>query len=190
MQLFHTFGKHAVVLGGMFENKQRFSRCEYQQIETNSADTVTTMDAGFEMPMVYGAGLSYCYADRITLALDYQCQDWANVLYFNANDALAVRHRWALGAEYRHDPMGRRFLDRMSWRVGASYATSYTTQFEQPHLSVTMGFGFPLRTIGTVVNTTFEYGRRGFAAGQMNENYVRFVVNAAIAEHWFFKRKL
>jgi hypothetical protein len=53
-----------------------------------------------------------------------------------------------------------------------------------------MGFGFPLRTIGTVVNTTFEYGRRGFAAGQMNENYVRFVVNAAIAEHWFFKRKL
>jgi hypothetical protein len=78
----------------------------------------------------------------------------------------------------------------MSWRVGASYATSYTTQFEQPHLSVTMGFGFPLRTIGTVVNTTFEYGRRGFAAGQMNENYVRFVVNAAIAEHWFFKRKL
>ena len=142
------------------------------------------------MPMVYGAGLSYCYADRITLALDYQCQDWANVLYFNANDALAARHRWALGAEYRHDPMGRRFLDRMSWRVGASYATSYTTQFEQPHLSVTMGFGFPLRTIGTVVNTTFEYGRRGFAAGQMNENYVRFVVNAAIAEHWFFKRKL
>lgn len=190
MQLFHTFGKHAVVLGGMFENKQRFSRCEYQQIETNSADTVTTMDAGFEMPMVYGAGLSYCYADRITLALDYQCQDWANVLYFNDNDALATRHRWALGAEYRHDPMGRRFLDRMSWRVGASYATSYTTQFEQPHLSVTMGFGFPLRTIGTVVNTTFEYGRRGFAAGQMNENYVRFVVNAAIAEHWFFKRKL
>jgi hypothetical protein len=190
MQLFHTFGKHAVVLGGMFENKQRFSRCEYQQIEANSADTVTTMDAGFEMPMVYGAGLSYCYADRITLALDYQCQDWANVLYFNANDALATRHRWALGAEYRHDPMGRRFLDRMCWRVGASYATSYTTQFEQPHLSVTMGFGFPLRTIGTVVNTTFEYGRRGFAAGQMNENYVRFVVNAAIAEHWFFKRKL
>ena len=78
----------------------------------------------------------------------------------------------------------------MCWRVGASYATSYTTQFEQPQLAVTMGFGFPLRTIGTVVNTTFEYGRRGFAAGQMNENYVRFVVNAAIAEHWFFKRKL
>ena len=189
-QIFHTFGKHTVVLGGVFENKQRFSNSHYQQIETTTNDTVSTLDNAFEMPMVYGAGLSYTYGDRITLALDYQCQDWANVLYFNKNDALETRHRWAFGAEYRHDPMGRRFLDRMSWRVGASYATSYTTQFEQPHLAVTMGFGFPLRTIGTVVNTTFEYGRRGFAAGQMNENYLRFVVNAAIAEHWFFKRKL
>lgn len=190
LQLFHTFGKHTMVLGGMFENKQRFSRCDYQQIESNSSDTVSSMDAGFEMPMMYGAGLSYSYEDRITLALDYQCQDWANVLYFNENDALATRHRWAVGAEYRHDPSSRRFLHRMYWRMGVSYATSYTTQFKQPVMAVSMGCGFPLRTIGTVVNTTLEYGRRGFASGQMNENYLRFVVNAAIAEHWFFKRKL
>jgi hypothetical protein len=63
-QLFHTFGKHTVVLGGMFENKQRFSNCEYKQLETSTNDTVATMDVGFEMPMVYGAGLSYGYDNR------------------------------------------------------------------------------------------------------------------------------
>lgn len=189
-QLFHTFGKHTVVLGGMFENKQRFSNCEYKQLETSTNDTVATMDVGFEMPMVYGAGLSYGYDNRITIGVDYQCQDWSNVLYFNKENVLNARHRWAVGAEYRHDPTSRKFVDRMYWRFGANFATSYTNQYNQPSMAVTLGFGFPLRTIGTVVNTTLEYGRRGFAYGQLNENYLRFVVNAAIAEHWFFKRKL
>jgi hypothetical protein len=103
---------------------------------------------------------------------------------------LSARHRWAVGAEYRHDPTSRKFVDRMYWRLGANYATSYTAQFEQPTLAVTMGFGFPLRTIGTVVNTTFEYGRRGIGNAPLNENYLRLVVNASISEHWFFKRKL
>ena len=189
-QLFHTFGKHTIVLGGMFENKQRFSNCEYKQLETSTNDTVATMDVGFEMPMVYGAGLSYGYDNRITIGVDYQCQDWSNVLYFNKENLLNARHRWAVGAEYRHDPTSRKFVDRMYWRFGVNFATSYTTQYNQPSMAVTLGFGFPLRTIGTVVNTTLEYGRRGFADGQLNENYLRFVVNAAIAEHWFFKRKL
>jgi hypothetical protein len=189
-QLFHTFGKHTVVLGGMFENKQRFSNCEYKQLETSTNDTVATMDVGFEMPMVYGAGLSYGYDNRITIGVDYQCQDWSNVLYFNKENVLNARHRWAVGAEYRHDPTSRKFVDRMYWRFGVNFATSYTNQYNQPSMAVTLGFGFPLRTIGTVVNTTLEYGRRGFADGQLNENYLRFVVNAAIAEHWFFKRKL
>lgn len=189
-QLFHTFGKHTVVLGGMFENKQRFSNCEYKQLETSTNDTVATMNVGFEMPMVYGAGLSYGYNNRITIGVDYQCQDWSNVLYFNKENVLNARHRWAVGAEYRHDPTSRKFVDRMYWRFGVNFATSYTNQYNQPSMAVTLGFGFPLRTIGTVVNTTLEYGRRGFADGQLNENYLRFVVNAAIAEHWFFKRKL
>ena len=189
-QVFHTFGRHTIILGGTFENKQRFSRCEYKQIETTTNDTVSSMDTGFEMPMVYSVGLSYGYEDRLTIALDYQCQDWSNVLYFNSQDELSTRHRWAVGAEYRHDPTGRRFVDRMYWRLGANYATSYTNHYNQPSVAITMGFGFPLRTIGTVVNTTFEFGRRGFADGQLNENYLRFVLNAAIAEHWFFKRKL
>ena len=189
-QFFHTFGKHNVVLGGMFEAKQRFSKCEYKQIENNTNDTVLSMDTGFEMPMVYGAGLSYSYDNRLTIALDYQCQDWSKVLYFNSQDELSSRHRWAVGVEYRNDPTSRKFVDRMYWRMGANYTTSYTNQYNQPNIAITMGFGFPLRTIGTVVNTTFEYGRRGLGETPLNENYLRFVVNAAIAEHWFFKRKL
>ena len=193
-QLFHTFGSHSVSLGGILECKQAFTKCDYHQVESSTSDTITKLDnsdsARFEMPLIYGLGLSYVYANRLTLGLDYQVQDWSKALYFNTEHMLSKRQRVALGAEYRHDPTSRKYVEKMYWRLGVSYTSSYTTQFDQPSLCVTMGIGFPLRTIGTVINTSFEYGKRGFGDSLLNENYLRFVVNAAIAEHWFFKRKL
>lgn len=190
LQFFHTFGKHSFTLGGVFENKQPFSRVSYQQLETTTSDTITTRDSGFELPMMYGAGLSYTYADRILIGIDYMCQDWSNVLYFGESNSLKKRHRYAIGAEYRNDPTSRKYIDQIYWRVGANYSTSYTSQYTQPELGVSVGVGFPLRTIGTVINATLEYGRRGFTTNVLNENYLRFVINASISEHWFFKRKL
>ena len=190
IQFFHTFGKHSVTLGGVFENKQPFSRMNYEQIETTTSETVMTLNSGFEMPMMYGAGLSYTYADRILIGIDYMCQDWSNVLYFGESNSLKKRHRYAIGAEYRNDPTSRKYIDQIYWRVGANYSTSYTSQYTQPELGVSVGVGFPLRTIGTVINATLEYGRRGFTTNALNENYLRFVINASISEHWFFKRKL
>ena len=190
IQFFHTFGKHSITLGGVFENKQPFSRMNYEQIETTTNDTVMTLNSGFEMPMMYGAGLSYSYNNRILIGLDYMCQDWANAYYFGEKASLKTRHRYAIGAEYRNDPTSRKYVDQIYWRVGANYTTSYTNQYNQAELGVTLGVGFPLRTVGSVINATVEYGRRGLAAGVLNENYLRLVINASIAEHWFFKRKL
>jgi hypothetical protein len=189
VQVFHTFGKHTINLGAVYENKQAFSRMSYEQIENTTNDTVATMSSGFEMPMMYAVGLSYDYANRVLIGLDYQCQDWSNAQYFSANDGLKSRHRWALGLEYRNDPQSRKYVDRMLWRAGINYATSYTKSYDQPELGVTIGIGFPLRTVGTVINTTLEYGRRG-GTDILTENYMRFVVSASICEHWFFKRKL
>ena len=188
-QFFHTFGKHTVNIGAIFESKQPFSRMEYEQIEATTNDTVATLNSGFEMPMVYGVGVSYTYDTRLTLGFDYLCQDWSNVKYFGDN-SLKTRNRWALGVEYRNDPTSRKIVDQIYWRVGMNYTTSYTLNYDQSELGVSVGFGFPLKTIGTVINTTLEYGRRGFTTTSLNENYLRFVVNASIAEHWFFKRKL
>ena len=189
IQVFHTFGKHTINLGAVYENKQAFSRMSYEQIENTTNDTVAIMSSGFEMPMMYAVGLSYDYANRVLIGLDYQCQDWANAQYFGVNDGLKSRHRWALGLEYRNDPQSRKYIDRMLWRAGINYATSYTKSYNQPELGVTIGVGFPLRTVGTVINTTLEYGRRG-GSNVLTENYLRFVVSASICEHWFFKRKL
>lgn len=190
-QIFHTFGEHTIVLGGVFENKQRFSKSEYIQTESTTQDTVEILENAFELPMMYSVGLSYSYANRLTVACDYQCQDWTKTLYFNQADKLRFRQRFALGVEYRHDPLSRDYVHQMYWRLGTNYTTSYNDQANKPEIGVSLGIGFPLRTIGTVINTTFEYGHRGaFADGELGENYLRFIINASIAENWFFKRKL
>ena len=191
-QFFHTFGKHTVVLGGVFENKQRFSKSDYMQVETTTNDTVATMANAFEMPMMYGAGISYNYADRLTVALDYQCQDWTTAKYFDQENVLNSRQRWALGVEYRHDPLGRDYIDRVCWRLGANYSTSYAmTTTNVPEFGISLGFGLPLRTVATMINTTVEYVHRGaLDQGALSENSLRLVISAAIAENWFFKRKL
>lgn len=190
VQLFHTFGKHTVTLGGVFENKQPFSRMNYEHQETTTRDTISMIDSGFEMPMVYGAGLSYGYDNRLLIGVDYMCQDWSNVLYFGEKGSLHKSHRMAVGAEYRNDPMSRKYVNAIYWRLGAHYTTAYTDQYNQAEVGVSMGIGFPLKTVGTVINTTVEYGRRGLTQGVLNENYLRLVINASISEHWFFKRKL
>lgn len=189
MQVFHTFGKHTVNMGAVFENKQPFSRMNYEQIEMTTADTISMISTGFDMPMMYGVGLSYSYANRWLIGADYMCHDWANANYFGQTQSLQKRHRMALGAEYRNDPTSRKYVDQIYWRLGVNYTTAYTNRYNEAEWGVSMGVGFPLRTAGTVINTTLEYGKRG-TRNVLSENYLRLVINASISEHWFFKRKL
>jgi opacity protein-like surface antigen len=178
-----------VSLGAVFENKQRFSRVNYEQIETTTSDTISIINSGFEMPMMYGAGLSYTYDNRLVIGADYTCHDWANANYFGSRSDLNNRHRVALGVEYRNDPSSRKYINQLYWRLGVNYTTAYTNKYNQNELGIGLGVGFPLRTAATIINATVEYGNRG-AGDMLKENYLRLVVNASISEHWFFKRKL
>lgn len=190
MQLFHTFGDHSFAVGGIFENKQKL-RGTYTVSETTSADTIARSDTGFELPMVYGGGVSYSWAKRLTVAFDYQNQCMSKVLYRGMMGDLKDRNRYSLGLEYRNNPSGRRYVDRMLWRFGFSLTDSYSASIGAKDITAAIGVGFPLRTSATVFNATLEYGHRGGGYdGALVENSLRLTINASISENWFFKRKL
>ena len=195
-QFFHTWGSHSLNVGAIFENKMKL-HSQLVAIETQTDDSIPVYVDGWELPMVWGVGASYNWANRLTLAFDYERVCMADALYngikgseqSDASKRLCDRNRYAFGAEYRHDPQGRKYVERMMWRAGVSVQDEYLAAIGAKRVSASIGVGFPLWTIGTVINLGVEYTHRGSSAG-LEDNGFRFTLGASIAESWFFKRKL
>lgn len=188
-QLFHTFAKrHRIVLGAVVENQQKL-RGEFVQYELSTLDSVLVQEDGFQLPLYYSVGASYCYDDRLLIAFDYSNQAWNNAKYFGLTNVLRNRSRYAFGAEYRHNKMSRNYAERMYWRIGATIMDSYVQQGGKTDFAVSAGVGFPLRTSETLFNIALEYNRRRSAANLVEDN-LKLTINVAVAENWFFKRKL
>ena len=190
-QFFHPWGAHTIVLGGMLESKMKLNS-EYVLIETQSLDSIPIYEGGWELPWVWGAGASYCWDNKLTIAFDFERQHMSSALYNGMKghySGLQDCNRFAFGIEYRHNPLGRRYVDQMRWRVGASMKDEYLASIGAKRYTASIGLGFPLSTIGTIVNTTIEYQHRGKKSG-LEEHALRFTIGVSIAENWFFKRKL
>ena len=188
LQFFHTFGKHSFVLGGIFENRSTL-KSTLTVAESTQLDTVWVAKDIVQIPMMFGVGASYTFDKRLTIGFDFSRSYWSRAKVLDGFDALRDRSKYAFGAEYRHNPIGRNYAERMFWRVGCNLSDSYVEKVKQPDFMVSIGMGFPLRNAGTVFNVTVEYGHRGPAA-TLEEHYLRMTLNASIAESWFFKRRL
>lgn len=189
-QLFHTFGDHSVSLGAIYEHKLKLNS-ELLIFETQGDTSYLVQDA-WELPMVWGVGGSYNWANRLTVAFDFERQGMASALYSGLPgrmSGLQDRNRYAFGIEYRHNPAGRKYVERMLWRAGVSVQDEYLAMVGSKKISACIGIGFPVFSVGTVVNTTIEYIHRGNPAG-LEDNSLRFTVGVSVAENWFFKRKL
>ena len=190
-QFFHTWGDHTVNLGAIFESKMKLN-ADLILIETQTEDSIPMMDGQCELPLVWGVGASYTWANRLTVGVDFERQYMSSAKYFGApgsESGLQDRSRLALGAEYRHNPNSRHYAERMFWRAGCSIQDEYLASIGAKRYTASIGVGFPLYTIGTVINTTLEYSHRGSAAG-LEDNSLRLTIGVSVAENWFFKRKL
>ena len=190
-QFFHTWGNHTINLGAIFEQKMKLNS-DLIIIETQTEDSIPIYRDGWQLPMVYGVGASYTWANRLTLGFDFERQCMASALYngFPGSwSGLQDRNRYAFGAEYRHNAQGRKYVERMIWRAGLSVQDEYLASIGAKKITASIGFGFPLYTIGTVINTTVEYTHRGSVTG-LEDNALRLTIGASIGENWFFKRKL
>ncbi|MCQ2344820.1 MAG: hypothetical protein MJ002_07935 [Paludibacteraceae bacterium] len=185
---------HKLTLGAIYEFRSRLHG-DYTMSKLSVDTLEVSNDNGslFELPQVWGVGFSYCYQDRLTIGADFTMQEFGNAKFAGKRDSLENRMRVAAGIEYIHNPQGRRYIDRMWWRLGANYRNSYTrVQGETTKdFSVTFGVGFPLRTAKTVIHFNMEYGNIGankFEA--LKEQYIKFGLSFSLNETWFVKNKI
>ena len=188
-QLFHKFEHSSFTVGAIFERKSALKGTSLF-LESVTADTIANDSSLMsDLPMVWGVGASYSYDGRFTLGVDYSVYNWADARYLGNTGVYRNRGKLSVGFQYVHNPLGRRYIDHIPWRVGFSMADAYVGSVPGKDICVSLGAAFPLHNVGSVINTTVEYGHRG-TSDVLNENFIRFTINASISENWFFKRRL
>lgn len=181
-------------------------------ISTNSntgvADTTSfTVNNGFELPTSYGAGLMWNHNNKLKVGADFTLQKWGGIKYpvyrvINdeqsyelTDDYYSDRYKVTLGGEFCNNEMSRSFFDRVRFRAGVSYATSYykINGFDGPdEISASIGFGIPIINAynnRSVLNVSGQWVHSS-AKGMLTENTFRINVGITFNERWFMKWKV
>lgn len=167
--------------------------------------SVDTVHNGLSIPMTIGAGIAYSRNKSLFLGVDYQLMRWGAesfpVVNENTNNYELVnnyykdRHKVTVGAEWLPNRMSRRFLNRVQYRIGASYATPYykiNGQDGPKELTLSAGFGIPLVNSWnnrSVLNISFQWANLS-AKNLVTENSFRVTIGLTFNERWFAKWKV
>ena len=163
-------------------------------IETKTDnDTIARPEISF--PTMYGAGVSYCYDDRLTIAADYSIQQYSAVSFFGEKGL--DRHRASIGVEYVPEHITRNLFRRARYRAGLHYSTAYYAingKQGPTEYGATVGVGLPImnRWNGkSVVNISGQYIHvRPNVPGMITENSLRLNIGLSFNETWFNKWKV
>lgn len=160
---------------------------------TTDTNTVTSTST-FELPRTIGAGVSWVYDDRLTLAVDYRFEQWADAAFRGVTDSLTNRSQFSIGMEYLPSFVTNRYYKAIKYRLGATYSNSYIGNDvgDLRNLGLTLGFGLPLRgNQRSALNIAFEVGKvLPPRSNMLHETYYKVSLGMTFNENWFFKRKL
>ncbi|RYD51843.1 MAG: hypothetical protein EOP52_06565 [Sphingobacteriales bacterium] len=146
------------------------------------------------LPMNIAAGMQLFYGNQWAISADFSTTSWKDYRVLGNRDSLADRAwRAAIGAEYTpSNTVGSRFLQRVTYRLGASYGTDpYFVGGAQPSTIMgTAGMSIPFRRTTDRVHLALEVGRRTSSAPfTLKETFTRFSVGLSLNDRWFVKRR-
>lgn len=190
------------------------SNPEYMMINSNTLTSnrdTTTLVAhnGLSLPMTYAVGAGWHHAGKLFVEADATLQKWGSVDmpdYDSSTGSYAQRSgltkdcwKVAVGADYVPAGMSRLYLNRVHYRLGASYATPYyyINGHDGPkELSVSAGFALPLQNtwntranMRPVLNISAQWARAS-ARDLITENTFRINIGLTFNERWFAKWKV
>lgn len=205
--------KNTLILGATWGLGHKLSstpKCMVISTNTSTAvaDTASySVKNGLEIPMTMGVGAAWRHGKSLKVGADFSYQKWSGVKYpvYNvvndvpsytlSGDYFKDRYKVTVGGEYCKDSEGRSFFDRIRYRAGASYATSYykVNGTDGPkEMSVSAGFGIPI--INSYNNRSFlnisGQWVRSAAKGLLTENTFRINIGITFNESWFAKWKV
>ena len=202
---------NTLILGatyGLGHNINRNANYYDQRITTNQGtvgDTLVAKNA-YEMPHTFAIGATWNHRNRLRVGFDYSLQLWdgckspqlnSNNEYIVGTDAYKNRHQFALGSEYVRNPNSAKFMHRVRYRLGFSYATPYVkvNGVDGPRsYTASMGVGIPISNFwskNSVLNISAQYERvEPKLSTMITENYYRLCIGITFHDGWFAKWKV
>ena len=176
----------------------------------NSNSTISKADTthwvinnAFELPHTYGAGLAYSHQNTLTIGLDGTIQRWGDLKFPKESDGqyqlatgmLKDSYKVTLGTEWVPRYNSRRLIDRVKYRIGASYMTPYYKigNIDGPkQFSLSAGFGIPIQNqinARSYLNISAQWVKQSID-GLLKENTFRINLGVTFNERWFAKWKV
>ena len=176
----------------------------------NSNSTISKADTthlvisdAFELPHTFGAGLAYSHLNTLTVGIDGTLQRWGKLKfpkeskgqYQLASGMLKNSYKVTVGTEWTPRYNSRRLIDRIKYRIGASYMTPYYKigNIDGPkQYSVSAGFGIPIQNqinARSYLNISAQWVNQS-ADGLLKENTFRINLGLTFNERWFAKWKV
>ena len=146
------------------------------------------------LPASYSAGIILDNQGKWSIGIDYNIAKWSQYRYFNETDQVQDSWDVRLGGQI-FPTSGKSYWSNVAYRAGVSYGEDYVNVGNvMPKWSVSFGAGLPLRNVpytnqSTIINTSFEIGRRGNDKNPVQENFFRVAVGLSMSDIWFIKRK-
>ncbi len=191
-----TFGDYIVTFGGKYQPKLGVDAKKKSSVAVSNSSTTRyeNIDNGtFDVPESYGVGFGLKKGKYLWLGGDYSHENWSGTKIFNESNEFVNRDKFSLGMEYNaNDGYARKFLKKMSYRLGGFYDTGYIkvegNKIDSYGLS--LGLGIPMAQQKGMLNIALEFGLSGTLNNNLvREDYTRITIDFNLFETWFVKRK-
>ena len=145
------------------------------------------------LPQYISAGISYRDGEKWLLIADYSMQNWADYALLGESDGLSNSMRLSGGMQYTPEFNSvTKYYKRMQYRLGAAYSNTplllNDTQLKE--MSVSFGFGIPVRKSRTKYDVSLTLGQRGTTDNNLiKEQFIKFGLSVSYDGIWFVKRK-
>ncbi|MDR2920223.1 MAG: hypothetical protein LBV72_12780 [Tannerella sp.] len=199
IQYTHPLSKtERLTLGVVYSPKIKLKATAYDLVSSSSdfsslisGDTVR--NHGYDIPNVYGVGLSYTKDNKMILAADVSFQEWSKAQFEGTSKNYKNMLKVALGGEYIPNNFTRSYMKRVRYRAGLHYDNSYLKIDGSSYneYGATVGMGFPLMDNRSFINASVEYVNVSPESSTLiKEQYLRLTISYTFNEYWFFKRKV
>lgn len=145
-------------------------------------------------PASFGGGIIFDRLGKFQIGVDYVKQTWSNYRFYNDKDLLQDSWQMKIGGQLTPSG-GKTYWNFVNYRAGFSFGKDYIkVDKELPTWTLSIGAGLPMRKPAytnqfSVINTVFEFGRRGNNANLVRESFFRIGIGLSLSDIWFQKYK-